>query len=60
MFALFLTTIITCSQASKILNRIQSNGTLSEYVKIELLEQIRETTPTCPVKIKEDGRNTRG
>ena len=60
MFALFLTTIITCSQAFELLSRIQSNNALPNYIKVEIIDQIRETIPTCPVKVKEDGRNTRG
>lgn len=56
MPALFLTTIITCSQAAQLLNRIQSNGTLPAYLKAELIEEIRQTIPTCPVLIKKDAK----
>lgn len=55
MFALFLTTTITCSQAVVLLNKIRSNNTLPDYLKTELIETIRETIPTCPVKVKKDG-----
>lgn len=56
MFALFLTTTITCSQAFGLLNRIQSNNSVPKYIRDELIEIIRETIPTCPVKVKEDER----
>ena len=60
MFALFLTTTITCSQAFELFNRIQTNRALSPQLKTELLETIRETIPTCPVIIKEnERRNTK-
>ena len=56
MFALFLTTTITCSQAFELLNRIQSNTSVPRYIRDEIIETIRETIPTCPVKVKEDER----
>jgi hypothetical protein len=54
MTALFLTTVITCSQAQSLLNRIQSQKNLLNYVKIELIGEIKKLIPTCPVKIKKD------
>ena len=56
MIALFLTTTITCSQAQSLLNRIQVQKNLPSYIKIELIEEIRQLIPTCPVKIKTDGK----
>ena len=56
MTALFLTTTITCSQAFNLLNRIQSHRNLPDFVKIELIQLIKETVPTCPVKIKKDSK----
>ena len=55
MVALFLTTTITCSQAVSILNKIRNHSYLPDYIKTELIQTIRETIPTCPVKIKKDG-----
>ena len=55
MVALFLTTTITCSQAFSIINKIKSHNSLPEYLKTELIETIRVTIPTCPVKVKKDG-----
>jgi hypothetical protein len=54
MIALFLTTTITCSQAQNILSRIQSQRNLPNYIKTELIEEIKKVIPTCPVKIKND------
>ena len=56
MSALFLTTIISCKQAVGLIQRIQSNVLLDETVKTELVQMLRETIPTCPVKIKPDGK----
>ena len=55
MVALFLTTTITCSQAFSVIQRIRSNGAIPTSLKNELIETIRETIPTCPVKVKKDG-----
>ena len=56
MVALFLTTIISCQQAFVLIQRIQSNVLLNETAKIELVQMLRDTIPTCPVKIKPDGK----
>jgi len=55
MVALFLTTVITCSQALSVIQKIKNNGALPQYLKNELIETIRETIPTCPVIVKKDG-----
>ena len=54
MVALFLTTTITCSQAFSVINKIKSNGAIPEYLKNELIEELRQVIPTCPIKIKKD------
>jgi hypothetical protein len=56
MVALFLTNIITCSQALSVIHKIKSNSALPEYLKTELIETLRETIPTCPIKVKPDGK----
>lgn len=56
MMSLFLTTTITCSQAFQIINRIQNHIKLSQPVKVELVEIIRQVIPTCPVIVKKDGK----
>ena len=55
MVALFLTTIITCSQAVSVIRKIEANGAIPISLKNELIETIRETIPTCPVIVKKDG-----
>lgn len=56
MIALFLTTVISCQQAFAIIQRIQTNVLLNDAAKTEMIELLRETIPTCPVKIKPDGK----
>ena len=56
MFALLLTTVISCKQAFGLIQRIQSNPMLNETAKTDLIAELRETIPTCPVKIKPDGK----
>lgn len=56
MFALFLTTTLTCSQVNDIVNRVKENSRIPKYVRMEILDTLRETIPTCPVIIKEDGK----
>jgi transposase len=54
MFALFLTTTITCSQAHQIIKRIYSNFGLPLTVREELIQEIRQVIPSCPIVIKQD------
>ena len=54
MISLFLITTITCSQAFNIINRIKYNEVIPEYLKKELIEELKKTIPTCPIKIKKD------
>ena len=56
MVALFLTTIISCKQAFGLIQRIQTNPLLNETAKTELVEMLRDTIPSCPVKVKPDGK----
>jgi hypothetical protein len=56
MTALFLTTIITCGQAHDVINRIRTHKMLSNEIKVELINLIRETIPSCPVVIKKDAK----
>lgn len=54
MFSLFLSTIITCSDAVKIINRIVFVGDLSVRQKYEIISELRKLVPTCPVIVKQD------
>lgn len=56
MVALLLTTTISCTDALSILNRIQNVLGLSSQQKIEIIQLIRQSVPTCPVKIEKNDR----
>jgi hypothetical protein len=61
MVALFLTTTISCSDALTILNRISQVIGLSNQQKIEIIQVIRQSIPTCPLIIKpNDSKRTSG
>jgi hypothetical protein len=55
MIPLFLTTVISCSDAVKIINRVSSIVGLNAKQRIEIITEIRKVIPTCPVTIKNDG-----
>jgi len=38
---------LTCQQADAIMLRMQSNENVSNQVKVELVEAIKESTPEC-------------
>lgn len=59
MVVLFTATIISCSDAIGILNRLQSVANLTQQQKIELSKVVRQHVPTCPIKIQEDGKSKR-
>jgi len=56
MVELFATTIINCSDAYRIVNRIGNVIGLSYQQKIELIQVIAQHIPTCPIKIVPDER----
>jgi hypothetical protein len=56
MVELFAVTIISCSDAIRITNRLANVIGLSYQQKIELLEVISHSIPTCPIKIIPDER----
>lgn len=56
MVELFAVTIISCSDAIRITNRLANVIGLSYQQKIELLEVISHSVPTCPIKIISDER----
>jgi hypothetical protein len=51
MIALLATTIISCSDAFRIVNRIGNVIGLSYQQKIEVIQVISQHVPTCPIKI---------
>jgi hypothetical protein len=56
MLVLFAATIISCPDVIRITNRIANIIGLSYQQKIELLEVISHSVPTCPIKIISDER----
>ena len=56
MVELFATTIISCSDAVRIINRLSNVIGLSYQQKIELIQVISQHVPTCPLKIISDER----
>lgn len=55
MISLILsTTIITCSQAIAVVNNVTKVIGLSNQQKIEIIEEIKKSIPSCPVIIKEN------
>jgi len=55
MIPLFLSTIISCSDAVKIINRVASITYLTMQQKVEIINELRSIVPTCPVTIKNNG-----
>lgn len=53
MITVFATTLITCSQAIGVINRLQQIVGLSYTQRVEIIEELRKVIPSCPVKIVE-------
>lgn len=53
MVTVFATTIITCSQAIGIINRLQQVVGLSYHQKQEIIREIVKVIPSCPIQIVE-------
>jgi hypothetical protein len=51
MVAILSTTIITCSQALAVMNRLSSVYGLTHKQKNEIILELRKIVPSCPVKI---------
>ena len=56
MVALLATTVISCSDAFRIVNRIGNVIGLSYQQKIEVIQVISQHIPSCPLKIVPDER----
>lgn len=54
MTSIFLTTVISCSQAIKTLNKLTSVVGLTEYQKNEIVVELKKIIPSCPITIKKD------
>jgi hypothetical protein len=49
-----LSTIISCSQAFSLVNRITNVVGLTPHQKVEIVDEIRKVIPSCPVTIQKD------
>jgi len=54
--AVILMTVISCSDAIKIINRLVNIANLTDIQKIEIVREIRKSVPFCPVVIKKDSK----
>lgn len=54
MVPLMLSTIITCSQAVGLINRVSSMVSLTVKQRVDIIAELRSLVPTCPVTIKKD------
>ena len=54
MVPLMFSTIISCSQAVGLINRVYSMVNLTAVQKAEIIAELRSLVPTCPVTIKKD------
>lgn len=59
MVVLLATTVISCSQAVGIIQRLTNVVGLTDTQKFEIIQEVRKTIPFCPIKIvKDDERNS--
>ncbi len=56
MVGLVTATIISCSDAIGILNRLQRVSNLSQHQKTEIAQVVRQYVPTCPIIIETNGK----
>ena len=56
MVALLLTTTISCSDAVKIVSRLTNVTNLTIQQKIELIQTVQQSIPTCPLRVVPDER----
>ena len=54
MLVIFSITIISCSQALMIFNRLDNVIGLTPTQKIEVIQEIRKVIPSCPILIQND------
>ena len=56
MISLLFVTMLTCNQVHKVIQRIHSNVGLPAFIREELIHELYQSSPHCPVIIKEDER----
>jgi hypothetical protein len=54
MVVLLSTTIISCSNALSLLNRLKGVDGLTSIQKQEIVQTIQQSVPSCPLIIKKD------
>lgn len=54
MVVLLSTTIISCSNALGLLNRLKGVNGLTSLQKQEIVQTVQQSVPTCPLIIKKD------
>jgi len=52
MVVLISTTVISCTQALSIINRLQKIVGLTEQQKNEIVLEVKKTIPSCPIRIE--------
>lgn len=57
MIPITLATIITCSQAIALIDRLERVSGLSKTQKEEIVLEIRKVVKSCPIKIKDDKKS---
>jgi hypothetical protein len=61
MGTLLLTTVLSCNQVIQISNRLIDISLLSPKQKMEIINELRKTVPSCPLIIKHnDSKRTSG
>lgn len=56
MVVLLSATIISCSDALRIINRVTSVVGLTNSQRLEIIQTVRQSIPTCPIKIESNER----
>jgi hypothetical protein len=51
MVVLLTTTIITCSDALSVIQRISKVVGLTNLQRTEIIQEIRKVIPSCPIKV---------
>lgn len=57
MIPITLATIITCSQAIALIDRLANVSGLSKTQREEIVLEIRKVVKSCPIKIKDDKKS---
>ena len=51
MVVLFASTIISCSDALSLINRLTKVVGLTEVQRTEIVQEIHKVIPSCPIKV---------